>query len=427
MGIPNQPALPPEGTFGEIERLIIEESPKNLWPDNQNSNAGALRQSLASVLQEGADEVTELFNEMFVTTSEKHLTRHEYQYGLPFQTDRPLELRRGEVLARLRKEPFTRTRIKNLVELYISATFGESPQFGPEGIPLTPDGIILFGDTVSDVTTLYRVYEQVLEFSYEVWIVNSLTPGATLLRELERITPGGETVTIDNTRSQILDYVRTVLNAGPTAYWRFNDPVGMAADNYPGLSTGQWNPGNAATLGAGGLIHASVETATSFDFNGVDDYLVLSTFGPYEPSIRSIYGISVEGWIRPDTVGGSIKGILKAGNWELQINSNGKLMVTFSTDLDTYAVEGTTVLSAATTYFWSIVFDGSEARLYLNGNLEGIPVAVPGPLGDFANVWEIGRVSVSYFDGRIQHLAVYGYPLSAAEILKHYKTGINVV
>ena len=425
--IPNQPPLPPEGTFSEIEKLIIDDSPANLWPENQNSNFGALRKVLSGPMQESSDVVTELFNEFFVITANKHLYRHEYQYGLPDGTGLSIDLRRANILGRARKTIFSRTRLDAMITAAIQATYGSSPQFSPEGIPIDAGGIILLADP-ADVSTLFRVYENQMNFSYEVWIHSSVTPASTLLREIQRITPAGITVTLDNSKSVILDYFRVVRNSGPTIHYRMND-TGLitTADDASGLGlTGTINGSTATGMSTSRLINAAVDTGgLSFNFDGSNDYISRAHSAVFHPT----HGLTLEMWINSDNVS-SRRGLVDKGVYSLEIEATGNLK--FSISINGAVINNciTSPIAASTTYHVVATYDGSQMRIYVNGALLGDSVTdIPGGgiLDAGSAALEIGRVAGgNYYDGRMDEFALYGYAMSEAEVKRHYNSGINV-
>ena len=194
--MPNpQPTLPPEGVYTNIEKLFITEQPKNLWPENQNSNFGLLRRVLVSHLQYVMNMLTEMYIEHGIDTSAGYLGRWEEDLGLPKASSLPLSIRRA--LVRIRREigPFTTTRVKKIVELLISATFGPSLEITPPGIPMVSEGQPLF----SGITSLEGSYQIIWKpetYSYEILLVSGIGITPFLERELKRITPAGMTFTI---------------------------------------------------------------------------------------------------------------------------------------------------------------------------------------------------------------------------------------
>jgi hypothetical protein len=70
---------------------------------------------------------------------------------------------------------------------------------------------------------------------------------------------------------------------------------------------------------------------------------------------------------------------------------------------------------------------GSILRLYLNGTAVATSTA-SGPLNTSSGILAIGRtgsVSVDYFKGGIDEVAVYPTALSAAAIAEHHRVGVG--
>lgn len=211
----SQPVLPEEIILTDAERLFIAESPPGLWPENQNSNFGALRKVLTSPVQDEADLVNELFIELFIRTAHGYLSLWEREYGLPEAPPTYSEgFRRILLLLRARKGPFTRTFRAQLVEALIRGTYGFSLELYYEGIPLTADGLMFVSDEeiesdfvyglalVAEGVVLdaggasleasYYITENIAGMSYHVGIRSDFAPDMDILtRELDRITPSG--------------------------------------------------------------------------------------------------------------------------------------------------------------------------------------------------------------------------------------------
>lgn len=191
MPIPNQPTLPAEGNYTDVERLFIQEQPPNLWPDNQNSNFGALRRVLTNPLQDAVDQIVDMFNEMFIATSNGWLGRWEKEYGLPAAPSSvDLETRRAIAGARAIKGKFTRARRRWIVERFIRATFGSPIELIPPGVPIPPEGLPIYAE-YTDISRAYNIVETVTDFYYEVRILAAYTADPGLERELKHFTPAG--------------------------------------------------------------------------------------------------------------------------------------------------------------------------------------------------------------------------------------------
>lgn len=185
-----QPTLPVEGVFTSAELDFMENSPPGLFPDNQDSNFGLLRKLITDRTEELIDQQTTLYNERFVDTATEFLDEWERAVDLPINSaSLSVIQRRQNVLGRLARGAFTRTRRAQLVEKFITATFGDPIQLTPAGVPLTTAGVPLYTEA-TDVTPLYRIVEDIPNFHYQVRIKDTvLLDLVGLTRELNRITP----------------------------------------------------------------------------------------------------------------------------------------------------------------------------------------------------------------------------------------------
>jgi hypothetical protein len=195
---PFQPALPTEVQFTDAEFAFMEDSPPKLFPENQDSNLGLLRKIFCDRLQELANQQQTIYNERFVLTSQQFLDEWEIDTGLPVSpTNISIAQRRTNILSVLAKGAFTRARRREIVEKFITPTFGVPISLTPEGVALSPGGIPFFTE-FTEITNLYNIVEDIQHFQYKVFLRNDFTPDMVgLIRELTRITPAHLSFTIE--------------------------------------------------------------------------------------------------------------------------------------------------------------------------------------------------------------------------------------
>jgi hypothetical protein len=200
------PTLPAEEVPTDIELSFVESSPTGLWPENQDSNIGQVRKVFCDVLQEdGADELTELYFEMFICTASTYLSLWEEELGASIEpAGMSIESRRAILATKMQWGAFTRPRRNAIIEKFIQATLGgESARLTPAGLPLVADGIQLWGE-LSDISLAYRVDEDIEDFSFVIYIVSSITPSIdAMTREMNMILPAGLSFTVDNTQATL--------------------------------------------------------------------------------------------------------------------------------------------------------------------------------------------------------------------------------
>lgn len=431
MTIPNQPLLPPETPLNEVERLFIEESPAGLWPENQDSNYGQYRRVITQPLDDAVGIVEELFNERFLDTASGYLSRWEHEMGLPKQTGKTDIQRRSHLAARTKKGAFTRARRDAIIQTFIQATFGESLALTPEGISLPAGGAILMADP-APVESLYRVYENILDFSYEIWIVNTVTPDLLgLQRELAHFTPSGYPFTIDNTKANIKNYHREIMTDGASSFYRLN-----TVSSVQEMSGG---PGNLVVASGADLIAAPglLDTAVDEDLSdNPDGALDLNGTGYASGPHSDVYeseAFSVSIIARPDVVDGATRTMVKKTASEYALELAGSLFRFGVWDSDndvTYATAPTTFSAVeGSTYFVTGTYDGVMIRLYINGELVAFTAATGILRSKASNALIVGASSSggpNWWNGGLDEFVYFGYPLSAERIKRHYETGINV-
>ena len=202
--IPNQPTLPVEGEFSVMEKAYLEESPPNLWPENQNSNFGAHRKVFCDELMIAYDDQQSIENNIFISTADEFLDMWEQLYGLPvFPTGKTVSQRREIIIARGVRGPFTRAMRNQVIDSLLSPGVAGPPvELIPEGVPIPAGGIPLYIEGAAIAPPYFRVVENITNFSYNVEIETGVTYDLTVLtRELTRITPAGISFTITNVPS----------------------------------------------------------------------------------------------------------------------------------------------------------------------------------------------------------------------------------
>ena len=170
------------------------------------------------------------------------------------------------------------------------------------------------------------------------------------------------------------------------------------------------------TFQNGASYSSSGEVGSAFSFDGTDDYVQIPPMnigGPF----------SLEFWIYPTRNG---------SNQYLVSNSTsgsnyGKLA--FHYNYVSYCPAGTSCISSPANSVplntWShvgLTYDGSLARLYVNGNLEATsnPHTVT-----FNNALKLGSDGSYYFQGLLDEISLYNRALTGDEILAVYIAGSN--
>ena len=224
-----------------------------------------------------------------------------------------------------------------------------------------------------------------------------------------------------------MSYESEVLADGPAMYWRFGESAGTTAqdetaNNRDGTYVG-------CTLGQTGAVFGDADTAV--DLDGIDDF-VRGSYNPFtNATVRTF-----EGWANRDVTGAvhALFGGVGNPSPQMTIASAGPAStVEFRPDRGqggagdiaswTSAWPGT-----AQWVHWVLIFDESAdtAELYINnvsqGVVSGVTRAYPASPGNFV-AGSVVDGALSWFDGRMDEVAVYESALSATRIGVHYTVG----
>jgi hypothetical protein len=218
-------------------------------------------------------------------------------------------------------------------------------------------------------------------------------------------------------------YDALVAAAGPVAFWPLNESSGTTAYDY-------WSGYDATYIGGYTLDQitnpATGEAGAQFD--GASGYALT----PYDAALNPPV-FSAEAWVNPLNVPASEFCVLSCGQFASSGRS-GWLIYQFpgywnfrtyydNTTATAVNLNGVSVPLIESWTHLAVTWDGTTARLYVNGVLEGsqvpttTPNYVPGASGGFC----IGaRADVSfYWGGAVSDVAFYNRALTALEIASH--------
>ena len=186
--------------------------------------------------------------------------------------------------------------------------------------------------------------------------------------------------------------------SGTTAYDNAKNANGDAAGNNGSISIGangtNYSAGACNTVNSSSAWYngKSGKRSASLDFDGSDDYVDIGDTGRTD-----IYAVSF--WVKPADTTESI----------LQLSAS-----------DTVAVSsGTMSIGGFGTE--TVYIDGRQTTSFSDANWHHVTVVSDSGLT--ANDMDIGRVSTTYFDGQIDDVRIYNYPLTAAQIRKVMNDG----
>lgn len=434
--MPAYPALPAEEPYGDIELDMIENEPAGLFPDGQDSLWGQYRKTISDYLQLNvADALAQWYENLDPrTTHEDDLPEYEAMFGVPYApSNLTIAQRRSFVLSRMYRGLLTRTNRNQIIESFITPTFGPALSFDPGGLTLDAGGLSLFSGASGDVKTMYRVYEDVLNFKYEVRVRDDLDVDMIgLRRELRRVTPAGinsAAMTAEIIEAaNVLDYAKAVVDLSPIGFWRFGGNFNDSSGHARNLAFGG---GTAWTSLGASLINSAVAYGnTSYTTSG-SSYYNHATFNQW---LVSSGEYTLAGWLNiPTLTVGQSLALFRSSAWVGDGYNLGVNYVSAGNPrnlVGEVGIGGTTytlnVAAASGIAFVALRRSKNTVELFLNGVQVGqVPAGVL-PVG--AGLGSAGglRIGEGNKDFTLDELAAYNYALTDAQLLALYRTGTNV-
>lgn len=160
-----------------------------------------------------------------------------------------------------------------------------------------------------------------------------------------------------------------------------------------------------------------------FSFDGSSNYFTVANTADFQPTGMLSMSAWVKGNTWKDSSGGDVDTIVRKGdatpnNYNLCISS-GKVMFCLDAS-DTAGFVGNTVLNAGQWYHVAATWDGTTAKIYVNGVLDNSPgAAKAAPIGtDTRTLYIGGRSGTDCFDGQIRDVRIYNRPMTAIELVQ---------
>jgi hypothetical protein len=161
-----------------------------------------------------------------------------------------------------------------------------------------------------------------------------------------------------------------------------------------------------------------------FDFDGSNDAVVI----PYSASLNAAT-FSISGWIKRDADSGAAETIINSRGsntgYSVRISSGDKLGFVLADGAAASENSGTTSLAVGTWYHIAVTYDGTNARVYVNGALE--LTAADAYSANTTTALYIGTRDngTERFNGKIDELTYHGSTvLTDAQIANLYDVGM---
>lgn len=217
------------------------------------------------------------------------------------------------------------------------------------------------------------------------------------------------------------NYRAVVLSDAPVSYWRLDEASGTTAADQQGAYAATY--AGTFTLKQAGALAGDPDTSVLLD--GTSGQVSV----PFTAALNTAE-FTVEAWVRPIATISSEKAIwasrtsTTSGVFLYGITTNQLNAALYSSGINSLpAVNNGFVVNR-----WSYValsYDGATARLYLNGTQASFLVLASYTTGTRATgIGADAANGIDFWDGDIDEVAYYNYPLSAAQIMRHYAAGI---
>lgn len=166
------------------------------------------------------------------------------------------------------------------------------------------------------------------------------------------------------------------------------------------------------TITANSLTYAADNT---FSFNGSSNNLSIGSFSGYSTNI------TCEAWFKT-TSAATWKNIVCGPGGDVIFTVNGALL-NFGTQNNSpipHANYSTTTVNTGAWFHGIATYDGSNVRIYINGNLESTNARTGIITSGAKNIGSNSGGSSEYFNGTIATVKVYNRALSAAEVQQNF-------
>lgn len=224
-------------------------------------------------------------------------------------------------------------------------------------------------------------------------------------------------------------YADTVMTDTPVSYYRLDDAGTTMYDATNHRNNGSY--GSSVTKRVTGLISNVSDTAAGFPGGA---WSANSIAKVAQSSLLQPTAVSVEAWVKETATnsGGTIDlvsyGQQSAEPYALQITSGNALSFVVSTSTPaTLTATSSTAMTAGTVYHVVGTFDGSNAKLYINGTQSASTngsgnVSYTGISTYGLAIGATQSTTRNVFNGTLDEVAVYDHALSASSVLAHYNT-----
>ncbi|HEX8204576.1 MAG TPA: LamG-like jellyroll fold domain-containing protein, partial [Solirubrobacteraceae bacterium] len=213
-------------------------------------------------------------------------------------------------------------------------------------------------------------------------------------------------------------YRTAIVGDGPVGYWRLGETSGTTAFDQMAVNPATYS---GVALGAGSLLNSDLDRAATFGGSAFARTAASS-------SLELGGALSLEAWIKPTSIptAGSFASVLtKPEAYSIQFNGPRLEFTIIQNGTRRRLQAPAGAIVAGQTYHVLATYDGTQQRLYLNGQLVAsialTGAASPGWGGLHIGSWD---GTMEFFRGTIDEVAVYNKMLTGLQAKQHYDQGV---
>jgi chitodextrinase len=208
---------------------------------------------------------------------------------------------------------------------------------------------------------------------------------------------------------------------GVAAAYRFGEAVGTTTADASGN-------GNGGTLVNGPTWTAAGKYGGAINFDGANDFVRVADSASLDLGRTG----TAEAWVKVDTLNRWQSIVAKGSansdpshNYALQLSSSNRWLCILGNGASSITVQSPSTATASRYYHVACTWDGTTARLYLDGALSASSSQLVTPVANAAPL-SIGQFGgdTDRFDGVIDEVRIYGRALSPAEVQTDMTTPI---
>lgn len=229
-----------------------------------------------------------------------------------------------------------------------------------------------------------------------------------------------------------MSYVSEVLADSPILWYRQDDASGTVLTDSSGSARHATIVGTP-TYGVTGAI-PSDSANKAIDYNGSSAYAQAGSGSVADTALKAMgTSFTLEVWTRLASVTGQQAWVDRYASGAVGVSAylfyltGGKVrfLIRNSAEADQW-VDSTTSPSATTWYHLVATYDGTTAKIYVNGTLENsVAITAASGFQTRSAILRLAQSAVGGANGRLDEVAIYNSALSASRISTHYQVGIT--